>query len=41
MNGQDRQLEMAIELLMKEIVEHPKKLPSRPRDLPAYPAGPG
>ena len=41
MKGQDPQLEKAIELLMKEIQEHPKKLPPRPPDLPAYPAHPG
>ena len=38
--GHDPQLERAIQLLMKEIKEHPKKLPPRPPDLPAYPAGP-
>jgi tricorn protease len=41
MTGHDPQLEKAIELVMKEIQEHPKKLPPRPPDLPAYPAGPG
>jgi len=41
MQGHDPQLEKAIELVMKEIREHPKKLPPRPADLPAYPAGPG
>ena len=39
--GQDPQLEKAIEVLMKEIEEHPKRLPPRPPDLPAYPEGPG
>ena len=39
--GQDPQLEKAIELVMKEMQEHPKKLPARPPDLPAYPEGPG
>jgi tricorn protease len=39
--GQDPQLEKAIELVMKEMQEHPKKLPPRPPDLPAYPEGPG
>jgi len=39
--GQDPQLEKAIELVMKEMQEHPKKLPPRPADLPAYPEGPG
>ena len=41
MAGHDPQLEKAIELVMKEIQEHPKKLPPRPADLPAYPNGPG
>jgi tricorn protease len=41
MKGQDPQLEKAIELVMKDIEEHPKKLPARPPDLPAYPSGPG
>jgi tricorn protease len=41
MKGQDPQLEKAIELVMKDIQEHPKKLPPRPPDLPAYPSGPG
>ncbi|HEY1264935.1 MAG TPA: PDZ domain-containing protein [Terriglobales bacterium] len=39
--GQDPQLEKAIEVVMKAIQENPKKLPSRPPDLPAYPSGPG
>jgi tricorn protease len=39
--GQDPQLEKAIELVMKAIQENPKKLPSRPADLPTYPEGPG
>ena len=41
MKGRDPQLEKAIELVMKEIQEHPKKLPPRPPDLPAYPSEPG
>src|SRR5271157_532220 len=41
MAGHDPQLEKAIETLMKEIQEHPKKLPPRPADLPTYPPGPG
>jgi hypothetical protein len=41
MKGQDPQLEKAIDVVMKEIKEHPKKLPPRPADLPAYPPGPG
>jgi tricorn protease len=40
-DGHDPQLEKAIELVMKEIQEHPMKLPARPPDLPAYPSGPG
>jgi tricorn protease len=39
--GHDPQLEKAIEVVMKEIQEHPMKLPARPPDLPAYPEGPG
>ncbi len=41
MAGHDPQLEKAIEVVMKEIQEHPKKFPPRPPDLPAYPPGPG
>jgi tricorn protease len=41
MAGHDPQLEKAIEVVMKEIQEHPKKLPPTPPDLPAYPSGPG
>ena len=41
MGGRDPQLEKAIELVVKEIREHPMKLPPRPPDLPAYPTGPG
>ncbi|MBZ5565979.1 MAG: PDZ domain-containing protein [Acidobacteriia bacterium] len=41
MAGHDPQLEKAIEVVMKEIREHPKRLPPRPPDLPAYPPGPG
>ena len=39
--GQDPQLEKAIEMVMKEIQNNPKKTPPRPPDLPAYPEGPG
>ncbi len=39
--GKDAQLEKAIELVMKEIQAHPRKLPPRPPDLPAYPKTPG
>jgi tricorn protease len=41
MAGHDPQLEKAIELVLKEMQEHPKQLPPRPPDLPAYPSGPG
>jgi hypothetical protein len=41
MAGHDPQLEKAIETVMKEITEHPKRLPPVPPDLPAYPKGPG
>jgi len=39
--GRDPQLETAIDLVMKEIQEHPMTLPARPPDLPPYPEGPG
>jgi tricorn protease len=39
--GQDPQLEKAIEVVLKDIQVHPKALPPRPPDLPAYPEGPG
>lgn len=35
--GADPQLEKAVELVLLEIETHPKKLPARPPDLPAYP----
>jgi tricorn protease len=41
MQGRDPQLEKTIELVMKGIQEHPKKLPPRPPDLPTYPKNPG
>lgn len=41
MEGKDPQLEKATEVVLKEIREHPKQLPPRPPDLPAYPPGPG
>ncbi|HTS67571.1 MAG TPA: S41 family peptidase, partial [Terriglobia bacterium] len=41
MKGRDPQLERAIEEVMKAIKEHPKRLPPKPADLPAYPNGPG
>ncbi len=41
MAGQDPQLETAIKMVTEEMNQHPKKLPPRPPDLPAYPAGPG
>jgi tricorn protease len=39
--GEDPQLQKAIDLVMQEIEAHPKTLPPRPPDLPAYPPGPG
>jgi tricorn protease len=39
--GHDPQLEKAIQAVLQEIRKHPKKLPPRPPDLPAYPKGPG
>ncbi|HTU34439.1 MAG TPA: PDZ domain-containing protein, partial [Candidatus Acidoferrum sp.] len=39
--GHDPQLERTVDILMKEIREHPKTLPHRPPDLPPYPPGPG
>ena len=41
MAGHDPQLEKAIDMVMQEMNAHPMKLPPRPPDLPAYPAGPG
>ena len=41
LKGQDPQLEKAVEMLMEQIKAHPKTLPARPADLPAYPEGPG
>jgi tricorn protease len=37
MQGHDPQLEKGVELVMQEIRQHPKSLPPRPPDLPAYP----
>jgi tricorn protease len=39
--GHDPQLEKAIQVVLQEMRQHPKKLPPRPPDLPAYPKGPG
>ncbi len=38
MKGQDPQLGKAVELVMQQIHQHPKTIPSRPPDLPAYPS---
>jgi tricorn protease len=38
--GKDPQLEKAVEMVMAEIKAHPKKLPERPPDIPAYPESP-
>ena len=40
-NGQDPQLEKAIDMLMEQIKANPKTLPARPPDLPTYPENPG
>lgn len=40
MKGEDPQLEKAVELVLQEIRTHPRKLPPRPPDLPAYPLPP-
>jgi len=40
-HGKDAQLDRAIQEVMKQIEAHPKKLPERPPDLPAYPDKPG
>ena len=37
MQGHDPQLEKAVELVMQDIRQHPRSLPHRPSDLPAYP----
>ncbi|MBV9573040.1 MAG: PDZ domain-containing protein [Acidobacteriales bacterium] len=39
--GEDPQLQKAIEVVLKDIQEHPKTLPPPPPDLPTYPEGPG
>ncbi len=39
-NGEDPQLQKAIDVVMQQIKENPKTLPPRPPDLPAYPPGP-
>jgi tricorn protease len=39
--GKDTQLDKAIEMVLKDMQEHPKKLAPKPPDLPAYPDGPG
>jgi tricorn protease len=41
MAGHDPQLERAIEWVLNDMKEHPRVLPPRPPDLPAYPPGPG
>jgi len=41
LKGQDPQLEKAVEMLMEQIKNNPKKLPARPADLPTYPERPG
>jgi tricorn protease len=39
--GKDAQLDRAIQEVMKQIEAHPRKLPEKPADLPAYPDKPG
>jgi tricorn protease len=39
--GKDTQLEKAIQMVLQDMQEHPKKLAPKPADLPAYPDGPG
>jgi len=39
--GKDAQLDRAIQEVMKQIEAHPKRLPDKPADLPAYPDKPG
>jgi len=39
MAGKDKQLDTAIQYLMKKIKAHPMKLPKAPADMPAYPTG--
>ncbi len=39
MKGKDKQLNTAIDYLMKKIKEHPMNLPPPPKELPAYPTG--
>jgi len=40
-SGKDPQLDRAVQEVLKMMQENPKKLPSRPPDLPPYPSGPG
>ena len=37
--GKDKQLDTAIDYLMKKIKAHPNTLPQPPKDIPAYPSG--
>jgi tricorn protease len=39
MAGKDKQLDTAIDYLMKKIKEHPMVLPQPPKEMPAYPTG--
>ncbi len=39
MAGKDKQLDTAIDYLMKKIKEHPMILPQPPKEMPAYPSG--
>src|SRR5438067_9600706 len=39
--GKDTQLDKAIQMVLQDMQEDPKKLAPKPPDLPAYPDGPG
>ena len=39
MSGKDKQLDTAIDYIMKKLKEHPLSLPKPPAELPAYPSG--
>ncbi|MBN2638706.1 MAG: PD40 domain-containing protein [Bacteroidales bacterium] len=39
MAGKDKQLDTAVEYIMKQIKEHPLVLPKPPAEIPAYPSG--
>jgi len=39
MAGKDKQLDTAIDYIMKKLKEHPLNIPKSPADIPAYPSG--